>query len=96
MACDIERIKRHALPAGECPRQSQVVLLSSLQRLLTSEPAAPAVPDGFKLVPSVPTPEMISAAMNCDDVTFINLEDFCVNFGNIYAAMLAAAPEGVK
>ncbi|WP_145957348.1 DUF551 domain-containing protein [Serratia marcescens] len=44
VACDIERIKRHALPAGECPRQSQVVLLSSLQRLLTAPPA-PAVPD---------------------------------------------------
>lgn len=39
VACDIERIKRHALPAGECPRQSQVVLLSSLQRLLTAPPA---------------------------------------------------------
>lgn len=56
-------------------------------------PPAPAVPDGFKLVPTVPTPEMLAAAMNCDDVTFINLEDFCVNFGNIYAAMLAAVPE---
>ncbi|HIC7644614.1 TPA: hypothetical protein ACW7KW_005203 [Serratia liquefaciens] len=42
--CDIERIKRHALPAGECPKQSQVVLLSSLKRLLTAPPA-PAVPD---------------------------------------------------
>jgi len=39
VACDIERIKRHALPAGECPRQSQVVLLSSLKRLLTAPPA---------------------------------------------------------
>lgn len=44
VACDIERIKRHALPAGECPQQSQVVLLSSLQRLLTAPPA-PAVPE---------------------------------------------------
>lgn len=60
---------------------------------LYTAPLTPAVPDGFKLVPTVPTPEMIAAAMNCDDVTFINLEDFCVNFGNIYAAMLAAAPE---
>lgn len=46
VACDIERIKRHALPAGECPRQSQVVLLSSLQRLLTAPPV-PAVPECF-------------------------------------------------
>ncbi|HEJ7998389.1 TPA: hypothetical protein SMI16_003843 [Serratia liquefaciens] len=44
VVCDIERIKRHALPAGECPKQSQVVLLSSLKRLLTAPPA-PAVPE---------------------------------------------------
>ncbi|CVE44241.1 Uncharacterised protein [Serratia marcescens] len=37
---------------------------------------------------------MIAAAMNCDDVEFNADETFCVNFGNIYAAMLAAAPEG--
>ncbi len=35
---------------------------------------------------------MIAAAMNCDDVTFNDDGSFCVNFGNIYAAMLAAAP----
>ncbi|PTA75365.1 hypothetical protein [Serratia sp. Nf2] len=61
---------------------------------LFTAPPAPATPDGFKLVPTVPTPEMIAAAMNCDDVTFNADETFCVNFGNIYAAMLAAAPEG--
>lgn len=63
-------------------------------RVLYDAPPAPAVPDGFKLVPTVPTPEMIAAAMNCDDVTFNANETFCVNFGNIYAAMVAAAPEG--
>ncbi|EMD6807865.1 hypothetical protein VRU30_001390 [Serratia marcescens] len=63
-------------------------------RILYDAPPAPVVPDGFKLVPTVPTPEMIAAAMNCDDVTFTNPETFCVNFGNIYVAMLAAAPEG--
>ncbi|EPN2807299.1 hypothetical protein ACTWOG_005052 [Serratia marcescens] len=67
--------------------------LTEIIPLYRHTPPAPAVPDRFKLVPTVPTPEMIAAAMNCDDVTFINLEDFCVNFGNIYAAMLAAAPE---
>lgn len=61
---------------------------------LYTAPQTPAVPDGFRIVPTIPTSEMIAAAMNCDDVTFINLEDFYVNFGNIYAAMLAAAPEG--
>ncbi|HEI9922968.1 hypothetical protein [Serratia marcescens] len=52
------------------------------------------VSGGYKLVPAEPTEDMIAAAMNCDDVTFNADETFCVNFGNIYAAMLAAAPEG--
>lgn len=47
---------------------------------------------GYKLVPVEPTEDMIAAAMNCDDVTFNSDESFCVNFGKIYAAMLAAAP----
>ncbi|HEM7574488.1 TPA: hypothetical protein U2J86_001445, partial [Serratia marcescens] len=55
---------------------------------------AQPVSSGYKLVPAKPTEDMIAAAMNCDDVTFNADETFCVNFGNIYAAMLAAAPEG--
>jgi len=52
------------------------------------------VSSGYKFVPVEPTEDMIAAAMNCDDVSFNADETFCVNFGNIYAAMLAAAPEG--
>lgn len=52
------------------------------------------VSSGYKLVPAEPTEDMIAAAMNCDDVSSNADETFCVNFGNIYAAMLAAAPEG--
>lgn len=55
---------------------------------------AQPVSSGYKLVPAEPTEDMIAAAMNCDDVSFNADETFCVNFGNIYAAMLAAAPEG--
>lgn len=55
---------------------------------------SPVIPDGWKLVPVEPTEDMIAAAMNCDDVSFNADETFCVNFGNIYAAMLAAATEG--
>lgn len=55
---------------------------------------SPEIPDGWKLVPVEPTEDMIAAAMNCDDVEFNSDETFCVNFDNIYAAMLAAAPEG--
>lgn len=54
---------------------------------------AQPVSSGYKLVPAEPTEDMIAAAMNCDDVSFNADETFCVNFGNIYAAMLAAAPE---
>ncbi|MDX6800902.1 hypothetical protein SJZ82_06875 [Serratia marcescens] len=54
---------------------------------------AQPVSSGYKLAPIEPTEDMIAAAMNCDDVSFNADETFCVNFGNIYAAMLAAAPE---
>lgn len=55
---------------------------------------AQPVSQGYKLVPVEPTEEMLAAAMNCDDVEFNSDETFCVNFDNIYRAMLAAAPEG--
>ncbi|MDN0106713.1 hypothetical protein QVN76_07380 [Yersinia rochesterensis] len=56
---------------------------------------SPEIPDGWKLTPINPTAEMMAAAMECDDVVF-DLDDdtiFCVQFDNIYAAMLNAAPE---
>ncbi|EFU0362969.1 hypothetical protein HU847_004669 [Salmonella enterica] len=60
---------------------------------LYEAPPAPAIPDGYALVPVEPTDEMIAAAMNCEDVLFNSDESFCVQFGNIYEAMLAAAPQ---
>lgn len=59
----------------------------------TGENCADAIPPGYRLVPVEPTADMIAAAMECDDVLFNDDETFCVQFGNIYAAMLAAAPE---
>ncbi|ELP5684143.1 hypothetical protein QTT33_003131 [Salmonella enterica] len=56
-------------------------------------PPAPVVPDGYALVPVEPTDEMIAAAMSCEDVLFNSDESFCVQFGNIYESMLAAAPQ---
>ncbi|EDV3149986.1 hypothetical protein Y935_003120 [Salmonella enterica subsp. enterica] len=53
----------------------------------------PVAPEGYALVPVEPTDEMIAAAMNCEDVLFNSDESFCVQFGNIYEAMLAAAPQ---
>ncbi|EBB2471037.1 hypothetical protein CJE62_06935 [Salmonella enterica] len=55
--------------------------------------SSPVIPDGYTLVPVEPTDEMIAAAMNCEDVLFNSDESFCVQFGNIYEAMLAAAPQ---
>ncbi|HHT0011498.1 TPA: DUF551 domain-containing protein [Raoultella ornithinolytica] len=55
--------------------------------------SSPAIPDGYVMVPKEPTDEMIAAAMNCDDVLFNSDESFCVQFGNIYEAMLAAGPQ---
>ncbi|MDS7846589.1 hypothetical protein [Klebsiella michiganensis] len=57
---------------------------------------SPVIPEGYVLVPKEPTKEMIAAAMNCDDVEFNSDETFCVNFDNIYTAMIAAAPQEVK
>ncbi|CAM3435003.1 DUF550 domain-containing protein [Salmonella enterica subsp. arizonae] len=48
---------------------------------------------GWVMVPVEPTDEMIAAAMNCEDVLFNSDESFCVQFGNIYEAMLLAAPQ---
>ncbi|HGX2761389.1 TPA: DUF550 domain-containing protein [Salmonella enterica subsp. enterica serovar Newport] len=48
---------------------------------------------GWVMVPVEPTDEMIAAAMDCEDVLFNSDESFCVQFGNIYEAMLAAAPQ---
>jgi hypothetical protein len=49
----MERIERHAQPAGECPSSAKVVLLSSIKRLLAA-PAAPA--------PAAPQSRVIRAA----------------------------------
>ncbi|EOG2010639.1 hypothetical protein ACK5EC_005185 [Klebsiella oxytoca] len=57
---------------------------------------SPVIPDGYVIVPKEPTEDMIVAAMNCDDVSFNSDESFCVQFGNIYEAMLAAAPPAPK
>ncbi|MCW9408917.1 hypothetical protein N5I62_03935 [Klebsiella quasipneumoniae] len=54
---------------------------------------SPVIPDGYVMVPKEPTDEMIAAAMNCEDVLFNSDDSFCVQFGNIYEAMLAAATQ---
>lgn len=78
----------------------RAALLQANQRDL-SQPVDPQISEyekimlraGWVMVPTKPTDEMIAAAMNCEDVLFNSDESFCVQFGNIYEAMLAAAPK---
>ncbi|HGB4839040.1 TPA: hypothetical protein ACIVKX_003991 [Salmonella enterica subsp. enterica serovar Jangwani] len=48
---------------------------------------------GWVMVPVEPTDEMIAAAMECEDVLFNSDESFCVQFREIYCAMVTAAPK---
>ncbi|EHU3537392.1 hypothetical protein KY436_002476 [Salmonella enterica] len=67
--------------------------ISEYEKIMIQAGNSPVIPDGYALVPVEPTDEMIAAAMNCEDVLFNSDESFCVQFGNIYEAMLAAAPQ---
>ncbi|RLM12583.1 hypothetical protein BIY27_11520 [Gibbsiella quercinecans] len=61
---------------------------------ISTDVNAPSAPEGFKLVPIEPTPEMLAAAGDCEDVLWDEVEDdlFIVQHRAIYEAMLAAAP----
>ncbi|EKN3834282.1 hypothetical protein OZ696_004687 [Yersinia enterocolitica] len=81
----------------DCDKGFYVQYDPTRRRIVYTTPQlnSPEIPDGWKLTPINPTAEMMAAAMECDDVVF-DLDDdtiFCVQFDNIYAAMLAAAPE---
>ncbi|EAR6892479.1 hypothetical protein GID46_08115 [Salmonella enterica] len=67
--------------------------IAEYEKIMLQAGNSPVIPDGYALVPVEPTDEMIEAAMNCEDVLFNSDESFCVQFGNIYEAMLAAAPQ---
>lgn len=77
-----------------CPVACRAAMLNHSEQTLGMV-NSPAIPDGYVLVPREPTDEMIAAAMDCDDVLFNSDETFCVQFGNIYEAMIAAAPQEV-
>ncbi|WP_458794045.1 hypothetical protein [Klebsiella quasipneumoniae] len=80
----------HRLLAGEGDSNSPAIPDGSAVAALTG---IPMIPDGYVMVPKEPTDEMIAAAMNCEDVLFNSDDSFCVQFGNIYEAMLAAATQ---
>ncbi|HGJ3375999.1 TPA: DUF550 domain-containing protein [Salmonella enterica subsp. enterica serovar Oranienburg] len=78
----------------------RAAMLQANQRDL-SQPADPQVAKyeqimlqaGWVMVPVEPTEEMIAAAMECEDVLFNSDGSFCVQFREIYCAMVTAAPK---
>ncbi|EAQ3172435.1 hypothetical protein E7846_13340 [Salmonella enterica] len=74
--------------SGTCVQE--YVKLERLQEALAGN--ASIIPDGYALVPVEPTDEMIAAAMNCEDVLFNSDESFCVQYREIYCAMVDTAP----
>lgn len=76
----------------------RATMLQANQRDL-SQPVGPQVAKyeqimlqaGWVMVPVEPTEEMIAAAMECEDVLFNSDGSFCVQFREIYCAMVDAA-----
>ncbi|TKY81795.1 hypothetical protein R0L47_05470 [Pectobacterium polonicum] len=60
-----------------------------------AEGCAPAIPDGWVLVPLAPTPEMTDAAIGCG-VTRGMGGSLDVNYRDIYTAMVSAAPQAER
>ncbi|MBR7480485.1 hypothetical protein [Klebsiella pneumoniae] len=88
---------RNQLKMGHRISFAEAMLLQKAIDILVNKAGnSPAIPDGYVMVPKEPTDEMIAAAMNCEDVLFNSDDSFCVQFGNIYEAMLAAAPQEGK
>ncbi|EJJ3922639.1 hypothetical protein NI479_004792, partial [Salmonella enterica] len=80
----------------------RVAMLQSKYRDL-SQPVDPQISEyeqimlqaGWVMVPIEPTDEMIAAAMECDDVVFDSKDPtaFCVQYREIYCAMVDVAPQ---
>lgn len=66
--------------------------ISEYEKTMLQAGNSPVIPDGYALVPVNPTDEMIAAAMDCKDVLFNSDESFCVQYREIYCAMVDTAP----
>ncbi|AKJ41761.1 hypothetical protein [Pragia fontium] len=80
--------------AVECPASEMLSVLDALEAA-QERIAELEARESWKLVPIVPTPDMIAAAMESDDVSFDEIIGECtisVHHDNIYAAMVGAAP----
>ncbi|EAA7933089.1 hypothetical protein ID86_27440 [Salmonella enterica subsp. enterica] len=69
--------------------------IAEYEKIMLQAGNSPVIPDGYALVPVEPTDEMIAAAMECDDVVFDSKDPtaFCVQFREIYCAMVDTAPK---
>lgn len=92
-ACRAAMLQGAKNSESRCGIQTAPALDSSPKTAESRCGNSPVIPEGYVMVPKEPTAEMIAAAMNCDDVEFNSDETFCVNFDNIYAAMVEAAPQ---
>lgn len=93
-------LKRNIREIEHIMDSCRATMLQANQRDL-SQPVDPQVTKyeqimlqaGWVMVPVEPTDEMIAAAMECEDVLFNSDESFCVQFREIYCAMVTAAPK---
>ena len=77
--------KEHVIKGGDMNSVAGRALLDAMSAALS----APAVPDGWMLVPIEPTPEMVRAAHNCMPPVS---RKWHAAIKEKWAAMLAAAP----
>ncbi|HFW5148667.1 TPA: hypothetical protein ACIBVV_005080, partial [Salmonella enterica subsp. enterica serovar Potsdam] len=91
-------LKRNIREIEHIMDSCRAAMLQDNQRDL-SQPVDPQVAEyeqimlqaGWVMVPVEPTEEMIAAAMECEDVLFNSDGSFCVQFREIYCAMVDAA-----
>ncbi|EGX3935476.1 hypothetical protein AXA92_27375, partial [Salmonella enterica] len=86
---------RNAILNGDTFRENSISSTNNFREIAETSTNSPVIPDGWVMVPVEPTDEMIAAAMECDDVVFDSKDPtaFCVQYREIYCAMVDAAPK---
>lgn len=84
---------RNAMLNGDTFRENSISSTNNVREIAETSTNSPVIPDGYALVPVEPTEEMIAAAMECEDVLFNSDGSFCVQFREIYCAMVDVAPK---
>ena len=87
---DERLMKMPAVSCPTCEAMARSVMLDQTSHDTRPQPAAPAIPEGWKLVPMEPTGAMVQAAHHLDLSYMPGQEG--ADRAAIYRAMLAAAP----